>query len=319
MQSTEQRLQSYLSDINRRYPHAWKTVDIFRASRGQEGFEWPEWCFLPMSASYAIVSGGYDIQPGDTQKVSDVSKLSALAAWRYTQGVYRFDPDVYEAVGSTTIKKDIPADVLLRLPEWGVYIETPQTLYHGFFAHLEHDSHDGTIELRILLDTDEDGLIPLILHVGDWTVAEGIDMAMNVNAQSVGMTKETLYEEVDTVAKWQSMHIQHCLSLLLYLCSDEPDIERVENELPHRPKPKKTKKGLRLFPPKKPKVWDIGQHVAEQLAQLPPEPTGETRDSPRAHIRRAHWHGYWTGKKGTSERKFIYHWLPPMVINAAEI
>jgi hypothetical protein len=35
-----------------------------------------------------------------------------------------------------------------------------------------------------------------------------------------------------------------------------------------------------------------------------------------AHVRRAHWHAFWTGPKAsTEERKLILHWLPPIAVN----
>jgi hypothetical protein len=35
----------------------------------------------------------------------------------------------------------------------------------------------------------------------------------------------------------------------------------------------------------------------------------------RSHIRRAHWHGYWTGpKKEPEKRKFKLLWLHPILV-----
>ena len=77
--------------------------------------------------------------------ISDVARLAALGAWRVTQGIYRFDPDLYLAIIETSVDGDLPHDVLYRMPEWCVYVETPGMLWlgvqlHGFFAHLESDA-----------------------------------------------------------------------------------------------------------------------------------------------------------------------------------
>lgn len=37
---------------------------------------------------------------------------------------------------------------------------------------------------------------------------------------------------------------------------------------------------------------------------------GEGRAAPRPHIRRAHWHGYWTGPRG-DPTGLVIHWIPP--------
>ena len=47
----------------------------------------------------------------------------------------------------------------------------------------------------------------------------------------------------------------------------------------------------------------------------PAEPTG-THASPRLHIRRAHWHSFWVGKKDQPDARFVtLKWLPPIPVN----
>ncbi|MDR1660399.1 MAG: hypothetical protein LBR94_08720, partial [Desulfovibrio sp.] len=59
-----------------------------------------------------------------------------------------------------------------------------------------------------------------------------------------------------------------------------------------------------------------------QAAESPPRHgTGESAPR-RAHIRRAHWHGYWTGPRKPRPdipeerqwRRFSYRWLHPMLV-----
>lgn len=38
----------------------------------------------------------------------------------------------------------------------------------------------------------------------------------------------------------------------------------------------------------------------------------------KSHIRRGHWHHYWTGKRGSDERKLIVKFLMPVIINGDE-
>jgi hypothetical protein len=43
------------------------------------------------------------------------------------------------------------------------------------------------------------------------------------------------------------------------------------------------------------------------------------RTSPRAHIRRAHWHGYWSGsREHPNERKYEIKWMPPCLVMGDE-
>jgi hypothetical protein len=62
--------------------------------------------------------------------------------------------------------------------------------------------------------------------------------------------------------------------------------------------------------------------AAIRAAQASPQhsESGGTHARPRPHIRRAHWHGYWTGPraKPAKERKFVLRWLAPIPVNVSE-
>ena len=81
--------------------------------------------FLPLAGAYAIVSKGTtSVHRSDSAR----RRPWALAAWRVTQGIYRFDPTTFDALWETPVTGDIPTEVLFHLPEWCVYIPTPETL-----------------------------------------------------------------------------------------------------------------------------------------------------------------------------------------------
>jgi hypothetical protein len=46
-----------------------------------------------------------------------LNAIAALAGWRVAQGVYRFDPDLFDSVWDTPLDTRIPGEVLFRLPE----------------------------------------------------------------------------------------------------------------------------------------------------------------------------------------------------------
>jgi hypothetical protein len=112
----------------------------------------------------------------------------------------------------------------------------------------------------------------------------------------------------------------------------KPDIVdlRGRREKPGNPETVKTKKGLRTFPADSPTSWQVGYRIGAALRRAyyaaEPAPAGEgaasekikERSSPRPHIRRAHWHSYWTGpRKG--KREAILKWLPPIPVGAGEL
>lgn len=145
--------------FGRQYPQAWEFADELRRNAIQD-MSWPAWCYLPMGGWYAVVSrmlaGGGRLTTPD--QIAAVSQIAALGAWRMTQGIYRFDPALYPALIDTPISGDIPADMLYRLPEWCVYIETPDLEWsgaplRGIWAHMECDHNTGQHELRMLTDS----------------------------------------------------------------------------------------------------------------------------------------------------------------------
>ncbi len=75
---------------------------------------------------------------------------------------------------------------------------------------------------------------------------------------------------------------------------------------------------------KETRIWTVGERIGasirkyhnEQAQQSKGEAIG-THASPRPHMRRAHWHHFWTGPK-TGERKLILRWLPPIPVGVDE-
>lgn len=305
----------HLNAASQLYPDAWRHVDTLRADRGTDGLpDWPDWCFLPMGGWYSIVSADAGVDRLSLDLIPDVARLTALGAWRYTQGIYRLDPDLFTAVAGTVPKGAMPTDVLQRLPEWSLYIETPGIQWlgsdlFGFFASLEWDANTGRSELRLLLDT-EDNLTGIALHLGNWTITEAVDRFVG-EAQKQGQIAGIKLDVPTAGVVDIASAVYPLISLLLYVCSngvDYPDTYR-----PARAKPTRTKKGWRLFPAAKPHVWRLGEKTGDAIRQA--QTASGDRKGPAPHIRRAHWHGYWTGPRD-GDRQFDLQWLPPTVVAA---
>jgi hypothetical protein len=319
----------HLHSAGHLYPNAWRHVEKFRQDRGGDLPRWPAWCFLPLAGWYAIVSEDSGGESVPLKQISDVGRLAAVGTWRYTQGVYRLSTEFMVALSRTQITGEIPVEVLLRLPEWCVYIEVENMNWgglnlHGFFAHLEWDAKTERTELRFLLDT-EAALLPIPLHIGPWNLTEAIERAM-AESQKQAMSLGKEFRGYQKIPKPISKNLSALVSMVLYLCSEQPDIVDKEptGKTPSRPKPTKIKKGWKLFPPEKPTIWMVGGEISRLISKIQDEPDQSDegiesrRLSPRPHIRRGHWHGFWTGPKKTGDRKYILKWLPPMVVSAGE-
>ena len=107
------------------------------------------------------------------------------------------------------------------------------------------------------------------------------------------------------------------LSVLLYLCSDEAEI----GEPPQARPPRVVQGKKRPIAPaaKKTTVHAAGYRIGakirmarERQASSHSEPTGNTR-AVTPHVRRAHWHTFWSGPRD-GERRPNVKWLSPMLI-----
>jgi len=314
MKETECRPRNHMLAAGKLYPNAWKQAEKMREDRGHDLPKWPDWCYLPLSGWYAIVSAAHDAPRLDLTSIGDVARLGALGTWRLSQGIYRFDPTLFDAIKSTPITGDLPCSVLYRLPEWCVYIESPGMTFgsdvlYGFFAHLEWDANTERHELRLLLDTEE-RLTAMSVHIGKWTLAEAIERVFDEATRQGG--PEFISSFVTEISKI----FEPIISLLLYLCSESAEIG---DRPPQRPQPKKTKKGWKIFSPTNPVIWDVGVRLgaslrrAYQASNL--EPVG-IHASPRAHIRRAHWHTYRIGEQRSGS---MLKWLPPIPVNIDDL
>jgi hypothetical protein len=105
------------------------------------------------------------------------------------------------------------------------------------------------------------------------------------------------------------------VSLVLYICSVNANL----SGQPFKPSATRTKRGIRLFPATRMKLWDVGYRIGPLLARSPERrlQDGElTGLSVRPHVRRAHWHHYWV--RSQENRELILKWLSPILVNVEE-
>lgn len=334
---TAERLQSYISQYAERFSGAWQNFDHFRAGRGVDLPNWPEWCWCPLAAAYAIIMSKHS--PGSSDEtlsaLTDLAPLGALAAWRMTRGIYRYDSDLFSALWETPIGGDLPVDVLYRLPEWCVFVEVPEGAkcrwadvdVLGWFVHLEWDANSARPELRFVFDT-EGGLIGFPVHLHAGTLQECVASAIEVSLDSVERYGFGSGIEPALRKRNYTEQIAPFVSVSLYLCAEDPDVVdlRGRKERPGNPEPAKTKKGPRVFPADSATSWQVGYRIGAALRRgqnamrEEAETTGEngSRATPRPHIRRAHWHAYWTGPRQCAQ-KAILKWLPPIPVGTGEL
>lgn len=317
------RQRQQVNWIGKRYPDAWEKADARRRAERQT---WPAWCYLPMEHWWTIARRQWPNQQATVETVVEFGRLAALGAWRITQGIYRFDPDLYAALITTPLTGDLPDDLLHRLPEWCVYVETPGLTFDdrpllGVYAHLDHAPHDGHAELRLVLDSKSDPqLFPVPVRLGHGSLLDAVQALSAIAREKMERyfpEKRDIFSATETHEAQDARDLAPILSLLLYLCADEADYER-----PPKPRTVRTQKHGRLLPPPaNVRYWPVGERIGaalrtarERAAATSGDTPATERASPRPHWRRAHWHTFWTGPLG-GERIARVKWLPPIPVN----
>lgn len=258
------RFTEILAEIARRYPDLWKNIDRIRAGRGSGALEdWPEWCFMPDHLTRDFItasrkSGNRNVRP------DDVTLLPALAAWRVSQAVFRFDAALFDRL--------VEADAggasclaLFRLPLWCCYVETPGAAWtgspmDGFFAHLT--TTDAGPELRLApCAFPQKQHLSLPLPVGDMSVDEATLASLRATA---ARTRQDLNLEAARASpQWReyTAMMRKMLSLVLFLCGDAAVFRDAAGKavFTGNPQPKRTKQGMRMFPADRPRLWLVGE------------------------------------------------------------
>ncbi|MBR3017641.1 MAG: hypothetical protein IKH57_11310 [Clostridia bacterium] len=323
----------WIRELNRRYPNIW--VDL------RKGFNEPhlllgrqpkviemlrkvhDWCIMPTFFPGMILMARY----GDQFYFSHMDEIMTIATmytWRASKGVYRFAQEIYDALVNQPLTCDIPWESLHHLPEWAVFVETPGLSYErhpmeGFIAQLDYNFFSDGVDLQFaifLKGRDQPTMVAFPLGKGG--LAEAMDRVDEVDNLFAGHTEKTRY--IGSREEYRRT-FSAMMQLLLYLCSDEPDLPEIE----HPRKRITLSGGVRA--PEAPRVWDVGVRISHVLRGHKNKSSdtevvyineGEDNGhaSPRPHIRSAHWHTYWTGPRDAvfPERKPVLRWIPPIPI-----
>lgn len=322
-----------LKRVESKHPNIWSVADSLRqevaAARHLDG------CVISHAEAHVL---SYKLQDRDNPQFHP-TLLGALVAWRPTKGIFRFHPELYESLIDTDIVGDVPSDVLLRMPGWAVFIETPLSenlplQLHGFWAYLSRLGTQNELILVGLWREDQrlDGphsnpdydILLYKLPLGNHPVSDLTEMMFQksddeaaVMAKYTDYTEEggVAHEMSDDVRAIQDHMVSAMLSLLLYLCSEQPDIE---NWAPKQPTFKYMGNKRRWLASKVVQQWDVGLRLGAALKDARDrverlEVHSEVGNSVRPHVRRAHWHSFWVGKRG--EQSISLRWLPPIPVN----
>lgn len=312
--------RSVLEKFNRDHPNIWRLVDNAR-KRGRAA--WAKEVFLPLPAAQGLLLDRYPRRYWNPDALDkDGMRLSMLAAWRTTQGIYRFDPDLYDELIASSFDKELPLDALSRLPEWCVYIETP-----GRKLLLDGNPVEQLglwAWLDCLNDTPEPSHLAVASHLVPNSIVVGhLPLAVKVQKGLAEIYKDNYGDASSSVpggADSAFNVLAPCLSLLFHLCSEAPEVGDGQR-VPHRPQPRYTKGREVTSPAAAPVKWDVGVRIGEVLRRWKERQSTDSADAAagprtlRPHVRIGHWAHRWVGPMN-GERKSVLVWIHPALVNA---
>lgn len=237
--------------------------------------------------------------------------VALWSRWRTCRHVYRFDPALSEALSGTESPDDMPTESLGMLPYPIVFVrarlEYPTIgcrvlVSNGFFAWCE----DKSLQLVFVCD---DRIIGVTVYMDGRTLGQAIDKVVDTDTAVWGDRIGDGYHELVRAT------ITSVVAHLLYIISD-----RSEQEVVYRPSGKAS---TRKASPST--VHDVGVRTGRMLGRpsvrYVPDggrkvANGGSGRTVRAHVRSAHWHHYWVGKRDSDERRLVLRWVYPTLVAA---
>lgn len=269
-----------------------------------------------------------------------VATAEAAKLWRRHRVVYRLHQGLADSLLETDTRTAVPCEVLARLPHPDPFVVFPTPLPAPISAGgaiggqvmaeppmivgmlvTALNAHEGVcsttdpaarmLNLSIAVRSHYQGQPPgheentvLIPMAGTRTIDELINHAREfVHSGDIGSDQQRRMYNL-------------AISVLLYLCSDQQDAR------PHRPA-YGTRKSKKPRQPSQPVIdlgFDIGPalHAARRTGHngTDSDSTALTTSNVRPHLRRAHWHTYWTGPRTNPTPEV--RWLHPILVNRTE-
>ncbi len=242
--------------------------------------------------------------------------------WEKYRQIYSFDPEMISLLPEFSESETIPVEILSSLPVPFFFLE-PE---NAFIALSEAGTDDRCKEWYLTyqrLKKDDTGAIAVcetrvqILSSG-MTIGEIVQEKEGLNSFEF---KE--FEQHEELKASKAEFLKRILPQLLYLCAQNADLTETTPDLV-KEKRKKVESTGKTYVPKTPVTFDVGHVIvrdynkSKNVVQSGNRPAGSSSGwTQRPHVRRGHWHHFWTGKRTDPEsRKLILKWIAPLFVNA---
>lgn len=231
------------------------------------------------------------------ENASDFVRVLMYYYWSKSKEIYEFDKNFAEELMQTEVDS-IPYQALQHLPHNSFAISVSDDEY--LIVHKGYDSNHIT----------SDYLVWLHAYVS------------KNETKALGLALDERFSKVEDLKRItdKPSHVESVikdLNLILYLCAEKPDIDPNPEQKTVTRRTEKVRNVYREI-----RKWDVGYRFGSILRKQKPASSSSTNNATgshsakRPHIRRAHWHKFWTGPK--DNQTMILKWLHPMIIHPDE-
>lgn len=222
---------------------------------------------------------------GIKSRAEHIAVIAGLS-WMYTKAIYEIDPEVQKHIKSSTIPKDLPVeDIVDKFPEVCAYLD---------FGPIDESGHDGAFIAPLANEKGDKYFLISPANPGDGEKGGiGGFLLSKYNYQG-------LFAESTDLKK-------ALINSVLFVVSQEHTSNHESEESASG-----GKKPTTIQPAKKVKRIKLGEHLREKLFGNRGGHDSAGHTSP--HMRRGHWHHYWTGPK-TGPRELKLNWVYPCFVS----
>lgn len=238
--------------------------------------------------------------------------------WTRSKVICTFQKSFFDVLGETSDTEFHP-ELLRNLPWNNFCIEVKGTedRFKGYFVNIDDSS--GKLEMTITLYQSVEGEGFLISYCSFFQIEKNKSLQSFLEENFNKGDSNSLHHIVDEMTK--------AFTAIYYLAAENAEIKPVRFGSSNTFRTKENK----ILKTKNYNVgFRIGASIEQMYRQKEENTSNSTIELPSStpvvansvstgkctHIRRAHWHHFWTGKRnGSEERKLVVHWLAPTIVN----
>lgn len=314
--------------------------------------------FIRLSKEYTPKKEDHKDAKVPDRFVEIVNEMTMAIMWNKFKMIYTLDPDLAEALSRTT-DLIFTREIFDKIPYQGFYLNLsllPEYDAEGCLVIIsrnrnDHDmtlvdiqlvggknveEGDGTYEFLVFLSShgrntiennvtegvffdDENGLFRICTEDFIEASIKGEQAILKKTRAGYAINPDNPYLFLPIRKKMVTLELL-VLQFLMYISSDDPDVEMSKVTRCQKDRQKRLNKNN--LPHSEPENWNVGVRYGNKIRLYKKEYTNIDDESeilehghhkpPRPHIRRAHWHYYWTGV-GRTVQKHV--WVEPTLVN----